>query len=88
MNHSSPSPADLEHAPLLASLGILGTALRSSIASLEAAHPELHIHAWNPAAPEAIRLAAALCDSATSLCRLLDEYESLTISNIANDIPW
>jgi hypothetical protein len=82
------SPSDLQHAPQLAALFILDTALRSSVASLEAAHPELHVRAWNPDAPEEVRLAASLCASATALCRLLDDYESLTISNIANDVPW
>jgi hypothetical protein len=82
------SPADLEHAPELASLAILDTALRSSIASLEVAHAELHVRAWNPAAPEAVRLAAAICASASALRGLLEQYESLTISRIVNDIPW
>jgi hypothetical protein len=84
----NPSPSDLQHAPQLAALAILDAALRSSVASLEAAYPELHVHAWNPDAPDAVRLAASLCASATALCRLLDDYESLTISNIVNDIPW
>lgn len=88
MRRPNASPADLEHAPQLAALAILESALRCSIASLEAAHPELHVHAWSPNASEPVRLAAALCASATALSRLLDEYESSTISYIANDIPW
>ena len=86
MRHHDPD--DLEHAPELAPLLILDAALRSSTASLEAAHAQLHAHAWSPAAPDVVRLAAAICASATPLGRLLDEYESATSSHIVNEIPW
>lgn len=81
-------PDDLRHAPELASLLILDAALRSTLAALETAHPDSHVCAWGPAAPEATRLAAAICSSAAALARLLDEYESATVSHIVNQIPW
>ena len=86
MRHHAPDA--LEHAPELATLLILDAALRSSIASLEAAHAQPHVQALSPAAPEVVRLAAAICASAAALARLLDECESATISHIANEIPW
>jgi hypothetical protein len=86
MHHHDPD--DLKHAPELATLLTLDAALRSSIAALEAAHAQPHVHAWRPAAPEPVRLAAAICASAAALARLLDEYESATVSRIVNEIPW
>lgn len=86
MRHHDPD--HLDHAPQLASLCILDAALHSTIAALEAAHPQPHVHAWSPDAPEAIRLAAAICASAASLARLLNEYESATVTHIVNETPW